>query len=348
MSKPTRSRLITIIRIVAQVALGVGIVAYLVWANHAELLGLWQQPKRWGFMLAGLLITLGAILLTFLRWYLLIWAQGLPFGVRDGLRIGFIGYLFNQLIPGAVSGDLVKAVLLAREQERRTVAISTVVIDRIVGMYALALVAGLASLVFWRNLRDEPTLRTIGMWVMVVVGVGTLGFGMLFTPLLYRGRWVDRLGRLPVGGGLIREVLSAMGVYHSKQRVVLLAVAMSVLVHLGLVSALYSTAWALKSPPWSVETHYLMAPVGLTINAIPLTPGGVGVGEGAMQELFKRVGEDGATALAMMFAWRVMCWIIALIGVPYFINSFAETRKAIAAAEPTAAAAPPLSVAETK
>ncbi|MBI3465434.1 MAG: flippase-like domain-containing protein [Planctomycetes bacterium] len=335
----SRSHLISILKFAAQFALAVGILGFLVWFNRNDLVNLWQQPKRWGFLALGFVFCLAAMLITFVRWCLLIWAQGLPFRLADGMRIGFIGYLFNQIIPGAVMGDLVKAVFLAREQQRRTVAIATVVIDRIVGMYGLVLVAGLAALVFWRNLQAMPVLRDFGIWVLVVAGIGTLGFGLLFTPLLYRQAWTAWLGRLPVVGHLIREILGAMAVYHGTQRVVLLAVVMSIAVHLGLVSSLFCAALALR-PGWPARVHYVLAPIGLTINAIPLTPGGAGLGEGGMQFLFKSVGEDGAIAFAMMVAFRAMCWLIALVGVRFLVASFTETRRAIAEAQPGEPAAP--------
>ena len=135
------------------------------------------------------------------------------------------------------------------------------------------------------------------------------------------------------------KILGAMAVYHGKQRVVLLGVVMSIAVHLGLVSSLFCAALALR-PGWPARVHYVLAPIGLTINAIPLTPGGAGLGEGGMQFLFNSVGEDGAIAFAMMVAFRAMCWLIALVGVRFLVASFTETRQAIAEAQPGEPAAP--------
>jgi hypothetical protein len=198
-------------------------------------------------------------------------------------------------------------------------------------MYALALVAGLSALVFWRDLQTDATLRTLGRWVVVGVGAGTIGFVLLFTPLVYGWNWVQRLAGLPVVGGPIREVLGAMAVYWGRRCVIALTVAMSVLGHVGFVLSLWCAAAALPGELWPFRVHYLVAPIGLSINAIPLSPGGIGVGEAAMQSLFQLVGGDGPKAFLMMLAYRALCWLIALIGVPYFIAGFSETRQAIAA-----------------
>ena len=52
------------------------------------------------------------MLLTFIRWYYLVRALDLPFTLREALRLGFLGYLFNLMPMGIVGGDLLKAVML--------------------------------------------------------------------------------------------------------------------------------------------------------------------------------------------------------------------------------------------
>jgi uncharacterized protein (TIRG00374 family) len=330
-------RIVTLAKIGAQVALGLGILGYLLWVNRADLTRLLDQPKRWSCLAVAFAFCATAIVTTFLRWFVLVWAQGLPFRLQDSLRIGFIGYMFNQIIPGAVSGDLVKAVLLAREQQRRTVAISTVAIDRIVGLYAMSLVAALAATLFWTDIQSNAQLRTLATWVCGVAGVGTVGMIVLFTPLLYRDTWMRRFERLPLVGGVVRELLCTMRVYLDRRAVVVVAVAMSLVVHTCLILSLYFTASAFG--PWPLRVHAVVAPMGLAVNAIPLTPGGIGLGEGAMQKLFELAGQHGATALGMMLSYRVINWLLALGGVPYLIMSLGETRRAMAEAQATHQAA---------
>jgi uncharacterized protein (TIRG00374 family) len=281
------------------------------------------------------------MLVTFLRWYLLVVTQGLRFRVRDSLRIGFIGFLFSQVIPGAVSGDLVKVAMLVREQERRTVAVATVILDRVLGLYGLVLLAGLAALFSWRDIRDVPELHDLAVWVMALVGAGTVGFASMFLPF-FRGKWADTVSNIPMVGKLFRELIGSIVVYQGKYWVIVISVAMSVLGHLGFVSALYCVAAGLQGSLWPWQLHFVVAPLGLMINAIPISPGGVGVGEAAMQALFSAVGQDGAKALLMMLSYRAISWLLALIGVGYLVTGgFSETRRAMAdstATQPLAAA----------
>ncbi len=94
-----------------------------------------EREKHWGYYGLAAICAATSITVTFVRWYFLVRAQDLPFTLRDALRLGLVGNFFNIFLPGSVGGDLLKAAFLAREQERRTVAVSTVLIDRGVGLW---------------------------------------------------------------------------------------------------------------------------------------------------------------------------------------------------------------------
>ena len=57
-------------------------------------------------------------------------------------KLAFIGLFFNNIIPGMTGGDLVKAIMVARDHpEQQPAAILSVIIDRIIGLLGLVLVA---------------------------------------------------------------------------------------------------------------------------------------------------------------------------------------------------------------
>ena len=93
----------------------------------------------------ALLITQVSLLITFVRWSLLVRVIEPGFTLRCSILLGFIGYLFNLVIPGAVGGDVVKAAYLSRMQIKKTQAIASMVLDRIVGLLGLFLLAATAG-----------------------------------------------------------------------------------------------------------------------------------------------------------------------------------------------------------
>ncbi len=87
----------------------------------------------------------------------------MPLSWRDALRLGFLGYLFNFISPGAVGGDLFKVVFLARERQgRRTEVAMSVLVDRLMGLYGVFVVGTVAILLtdMWRSHSAE---RAVGL-----------------------------------------------------------------------------------------------------------------------------------------------------------------------------------------
>ena len=58
----------------------------------------------------------------------------------------------------------------------------------------------------------------------------------------------------------------------------------------------------------------LVAPIGHLVNSLPLTPGGIGVGETAFNTLFKLTGMGGgAEALLCLRLWNVLVGSLGLV-----------------------------------
>lgn len=91
----------------------------------------------------------GALLLaTFLgvwRWHWLLQAQGISLTWKRTFQLTLIGNFFNIALPGAVSGDFVKAFYIGREVEgKRARAFSSILFDRVAGLSALFLLSAAA------------------------------------------------------------------------------------------------------------------------------------------------------------------------------------------------------------
>src|SRR5262249_19578568 len=125
--------------------IGLTLLVWVIWKNWGPspdgtsmgLSGALQRPIHFLPLLLGVLICFASVLLTFVRWFLLVRAQGLPFTSPAALRLGLMGYFFNNFLPSSVGGDILKAAGIARVQSRRTVAVATVLIDRIIGLCGL-------------------------------------------------------------------------------------------------------------------------------------------------------------------------------------------------------------------
>src|SRR5262249_3418090 len=156
-----------------------------------------------------------ALLLTLVRWYWLVRAQDLPFTLPDALRIGLIGFFFNTFLPGAVGGDIIKAAFLAREQSRRTVAVATVIMDRVIARWALVWFVGSLGRLFWLagllgGGSAAPSKLVVAGAVGVVAVSLVIWFLMGLLPQHRAERFAARLERIPKVGGSAAEFWRAV------------------------------------------------------------------------------------------------------------------------------------------
>lgn len=308
------------------------LLGFVLWRHRAGLSQITQQPLHWPSLATAIALCGGAIVLTFLRWFVLVKALDFPFTVRDALRLGFIGYLFNFVAPGSVGGDVVKAGLLAKEQSnRRTTAVATVLLDRILGMLALFLTGACAAWPQWPEIRQTPQLKAVVGLLVIGSAAGLVGLLLMLVPAVTRSRAWQHLARLPVVGHMVAELVDGVRLYQSRPHVLFLALAISLVGHIGMISSFYFSAKAISGESFvpGYAQHLFFIPAAELAGIIPLTPGGVGLLEEAVNALYKLNGAADGTGILTCLAYRAVTLAIALIGAAYYLTSRREVDQAM-------------------
>jgi uncharacterized membrane protein YbhN (UPF0104 family) len=317
--------------------LGLGLLAWVVWSHWAPADGtpgladaLQRDIHFTPLLLAGV-ICLASVLLTFVRWFVLVRALGLPFTLGGALRLGLIGYALNTFLPGSVGGDIIKAAFIAREQDRRTVAVATVLIDRLIGLVGLFWLAALLGGLFWATgtLLDltagggAAVLETIVCGAWLLTGSSLLGWLLLgLLPSRRAEIFAGRLTRIPKVGGSLAELWRAVWLYRCRGRGVGLALLLALVGHVGFVLTFYFAALTLSPADAvpSLATHFLVVPVGMTIQAGFPAPGGVGGGEYGFGKLYDLVGFTFAAGVLASLVRRVIEWVLGLVGYLVYLR----------------------------
>ena len=120
-------------------------------------------------MLSAALLLLG-VLVNVQRWRILLKVQDFYISNTKATKLTLIGDFFSVAIPGSVSGDIVKAYYLARGKKQKEKLITTIILDRLVGLYTMILIVILSIITtflyssvngdygVWAN----PTIRALG------------------------------------------------------------------------------------------------------------------------------------------------------------------------------------------
>jgi uncharacterized protein (TIRG00374 family) len=290
---------------------------------------LWREPKHWGQLGLAQACVIAGIGLNYVRWYLLVRALELDFHLRDALRLGSLGHLLNQVSPGSVGGDLFKAVFIAKEQpHRRTEAVATVLIDRVVGLYGILVVATAGQMIVGADRPMTPALRTMATVVAAFAGLGTLGILLLMTPAFTGQRVREAAARLPALGGTLIRFIEAAAAYRTRRRYLFAAIGLACCTHTLLVTSIWLIGLGLPVTAPDLGTTFLVGPLSLCAGAVPLTPSGLGTFEAAMEELYRVVGCGAGVGAGVAITYRAMTYVMAGIGAVYYLNA----RKAVAGA----------------
>ncbi|WP_231183406.1 lysylphosphatidylglycerol synthase transmembrane domain-containing protein [Haladaptatus sp. DYF46] len=293
-----------------------GVVALTAWSmagvDWSAVLGYLVEMNPVSFLFA--LVTFhGLSLVRSLRWRTLLRNVGYeltatgPFGVIVELtRIVYLGWFAN-CITVARLGDVYRCSLLQRSADVDfSVAVGTVLTERIVDLSILLLVLGVATLVAFRG--GLPSLVTTAM----LAGTALSVFGIAGVLVLqHSGKRIERLvpsrvrryfaqlrhgtlnsfDRLPalVGYTAIGWIIEGVTMY---------AVAMAIGVSLSLASA------------------FVAALVAVLLSTIPVTPGGLGVTEAGIAFVLGWVGLDATAVAAVTVLNRLISyWSVVGIGL---------------------------------
>jgi hypothetical protein len=280
---------------------------------------------RWWWALAAL----GAMMLQSplgaVRWRLLLAVQGIRITFWESLRLTYIGWFFNNWLPGATGGDFVKAYYIAAQTHHKAEAVTVVFLDRFLGLVSVCIVGAVAVTASLTDPRVRVAQIIMGAFMAAVL-VGTAVF---YSQRLRRLLRVDRLiARLPLAK-TVAKVDRALFVYRYHKRQVGQAVLYSWGTQVGSILAMWWVAVGLGSrADWY---HYFlnMPVVWIGWGLVPV-PGGFGVAESLMQQLFGPAvlggeagplppGEAATLALAMMLAFRLVQMAVSLPGAFFYL-----------------------------
>lgn len=270
---------------------------------------------------AGVFCMLLTSLAAALRWYGLLRVQGVALSAGRVMRIFFIGQFFNSFMLGACGGDMARIYYVLRGTTgRRTEAVTTVLIDRGIGVYIQILLGCLLILIHGTLFRAHATLQTAAV-LMLICGAGAAFAlaALLWKNLFEHFAFFRRLEQANPLGARFRRAYEELFRYRQRPRALTAAIFFSILNLLFQVLAAASLGRGLGIQA-AFGDYFVFLPIISVLTAIPLTPGSFGVREGLFVLLFQNVGVNAhhAVLLSLLFYATTLVW--SLVGGFVFLG----------------------------
>jgi len=301
----------------------VTILIYLIRSGRLnfEKLLLFRDAPEILVLMVGVLVLAVVPMATF-RWWLLLRAIGLPVEPKQTFLLTWIGNFFNTTLPGAVTGDVVKGyyVIKAQQKEGRTRALMTLLIDRIVGLFGLIVMAFLALVFNLELILSQENLHSLAWMICALFGVTVLFYFIAIFPFKEgRDPFLRLFQRLPANTFTIK-VYSAFKRYQHQKKTLLITLVLAIGIHSLIALIFFQVAHLIGVKEIDLATQFFLMPIGLITVAIPIAPGGIGIGHVAFESLYQLAGLSGGADIFNMFI-IVQLGVFLLGGIPYFLYS---------------------------
>ncbi len=270
-----------------------------------------------GAMALSLALMCATLMLGVVRWRMVLEVQGLHLPMRRATGISFVAHFFNSFLLGSTGGDLMKAYYAAREtHHKKTEAVVTVFVDRLIGLWAMLLFAALmmppnASLLLRHDALSAPALLILIMLGGLSAVLSVAFWGGVSRRFPRARHWLRMLPK----GELIERSLDSCRQFGKHKRFLLKTVAISVVINTVWVLQILVLAAGLdlSIPPAAL---FVIVPIVFCISALPITPSGLGVRENlfVLMLAIPEIGVPKTSALSLSLLAYASSLFWSLIG----------------------------------
>ncbi len=282
--------------------------------NLTELLATLHSAKdRPAYLVAGVALFSVSLMCGMTRWYILLCTLKLPVTYVEALRLYATGHFFNVIGPGATGGDFVKAAWIAVKcPGRRTAAITSIAVERLIGLIAMVFFVTTISL-FRRDFFEHSRILTAFRSCIYLACAAAIIVVLLLT-IIDWGHLAKKLH--PASNGFAEKTLTTLVRVWETFRVclthplaTLATFALSITNHITDVCCYFLLSRSI-SMTLPLRDLLVISPIANTVAAIPITPGGAGVRENTLQFMMDvvNVPRTESTALGILMFGTIIFW----------------------------------------
>ncbi|WP_176712575.1 lysylphosphatidylglycerol synthase transmembrane domain-containing protein [Acidithiobacillus ferrivorans] len=283
-------------QLLLQIVFTVGILFWLLHNTNWQELGQRFAALRPLWFVAAVLSYAMNLSVSAIRWRIILMAMERSAPMLWLLRLNWVGAYFNQVLPGSVSGDVIRAWYTRHQTHSMPLALAAVFGDRFMGLGALIAIAAVAFVLGGARVGLLPQMGwTIGILIFAYVLIVFL----ILSPLLnflekFAGKLGEKLHDIRLGmAALLRHRLALGG-----------TIALSFVVQFFSILTFWLLARALGEAPDAVAIWVVWPVISLFL-ALPISFAGWGLREGLMVFYlsYLHMGHDQALALSLLLGF---------------------------------------------
>src|SRR3989339_49832 len=254
------------------------------------------------------------LILTY-KWNQLIRIRGIDISFFRLFSINLIGGFWGLFLPSSLGTDVVRGYYLVKNNGEKSVSVSSIFVDRILGLFSL-LLCSVVAVIIGGDLISKVDIK---FYVLALFAVGIFSFYLFQKEGTARilEKILKKIKHHKLAELFIKLHTSILE-YKKHPGTLLSSFFLTVLAHATHVLIFYIVALAFNiSVP--LIYFFLFIPIITLIIMIPISIGGLGVGEGVFITFFSLVGISMSDCVVMAFTNSIINILFTLSGGIVFL-----------------------------
>lgn len=269
-----------------KIGLSISLLAYIIWlVDFKEVSRILKSANIIVLVIIFLLFVFDQWLGAY-GWHILLNAKGVSISLKDLSIIVFESGFFGFLLPSTMGPDIIRAYNLSKKISNPTEAISSILVLRAMTLLSLYTVALLGLTLSYGKISDK---RFINVVAGSLIFIGIVGFTVFLKPIRLT---ISKVLTLLKAEGLRIQIEKLYGSFlaYSKYRRALV-ISFSLTFFSQLLRAVLSFILGISiGINVSIASYLLYLPLVSIITKIPISIGGLGLGQGSLIYFFIKAG----------------------------------------------------------
>ena len=277
-----------------------------------------SASRFFGWMAIAILVNLFQVALGAMRWREISGYCQAPLDLLQAFRYNMIGTFFNQTLPSTIGGDAIRLWLVSRTGAGWRSATYSVLVDRAIGLIALAVVVVVSLPWSFDLIRDDR-----GRLALLLVDAAAMSAGLGFLLFNYLPwRWLKTWW--PTRHIHACSVIANRVIFNptTGPKIVVLSIS----IHVLTVVIAWCAVRSISAPAGFEQTFLLIPPIAL-ITMLPISIAGWGVREATMMVAFGYAGLNQTDGTMISLLSGATSFVVGAIGGLVWILSREKAEK---------------------
>lgn len=239
------------------------------------------------------------------RWYRLNQAQNVNLSFWRTLSPTYVGIALNNVLPGSIGGDVFRLYFVLKTfPNKKSATLLSLLTDRVTGLLGLLVLATVVSPLYLESYHDASLLKYVFMGagtILLIVSTASLVVYALLSDKVGMARRLQEYFAKSHVADKFLSIVNALHAYRNSKLVLLESIVMSMLTQILLiwVSQIICHSMNIQILPFGVCLLALV--IAQIANLLPLTPGGIGIGETAFANVVYLIMPGSVAPYATVF-----------------------------------------------